>query len=63
MTGSSSWQESGKREHEQGKAECDYARFKARGEGTTVTDRVTGMKDTVVGASTGSQSGERPGKA
>ena len=44
LTGSSSWQRSGRREHEQGQAEYNYAKTMARVQGSTLTHRLAGMK-------------------
>ena len=45
LTGSSSWQRSGRREHEQGQAEYNHARTMGHAQGTTLTDRLGGMKN------------------
>jgi hypothetical protein len=53
MTGSTSWQQSGKEEHALGEAEYDAAQAKGYAEG--VADRVGGYKDSVVGAVKGDE--------
>ncbi|KAB5595494.1 hypothetical protein CTheo_955 [Ceratobasidium theobromae] len=59
MTGATSWQQSGKEEHQRGEAEVDAAKAKGYVEGTK--DRVEGKKDSVVGAVTGDKSQQAQG--
>ncbi|KAF9465804.1 hypothetical protein BDZ94DRAFT_1188889 [Collybia nuda] len=59
LTGSSSWQNSGKKEHAEGEAEYKAAQAEGYAEGTT--DRVVGYKDSVVGAITGDKSQQTSG--
>ncbi|EIN11946.1 hypothetical protein PUNSTDRAFT_63376 [Punctularia strigosozonata HHB-11173 SS5] len=59
LTGAQSWQQSGAQEHASGEAEYNAARIKGYAEGTM--DRVTGTKDSVVGAVTGDRSQETAG--
>ncbi|KIL63442.1 hypothetical protein M378DRAFT_179264 [Amanita muscaria Koide BX008] len=54
MTGSDSWQQSGKEEHSKGEAETKAAQAKGYAEGTM--DRLGGKKDSIVGAITGDKS-------
>ncbi|KAF8959171.1 hypothetical protein BDZ97DRAFT_1761661 [Flammula alnicola] len=54
LTGSTSWQSSGKQEHAQGEAEYKAAQAQGYVEGTK--DRAMGYKDSVVGAITGDKS-------
>ena len=60
VTGSESWQKSGRDEHAAGEAEYDAAQVKEYAEGTL--DRVTGKKDAVVGAVTGDREQEVSGE-
>lgn len=59
MTGSESWQQSGKKEHTEGEAEYNAAKTKGYAEG--VMDRASGKVDAVVGAMTGDRSQEASG--
>ena len=59
MTGSESWQQSGRDEHAQGEAEYKAAQAKGYAEGTM--DRLGGKKDAVVGAVTGDREQEVSG--
>lgn len=59
LTGTTSWQQSGKGEHAQGEAEYKAAQAKGYAEGTT--DRIGGKKDSVIGALTGDRSQEAQG--
>jgi len=61
MTGSASWQQSGKEEHVRGEAEYDAAQAKGYAEG--LTDRVGGYKDSVVGAVKGDEAQQVAGKS
>jgi uncharacterized protein YjbJ (UPF0337 family) len=61
MTGSTSWQQSGKEEHALGEAEYDAAQAKGYAEG--LTDRVGGYKDSVVGAVKGDEAQQVAGKS
>ena len=60
MTGSTSWQQSGKEEHVSGEAEYDAAQAKGYAEG--LKDRVGGYKDSVVGAFKGDEAKQVAGK-
>ena len=60
LTGSESWQQSGREEHAQGEAEYKAAQAKGYVEGTV--DRLTGKKDAVVGAVTGDRQQEAAGQ-
>ena len=60
MTGSTSWQQSGKEEHALGEAEYDAAQAKGYAEG--LTDRVGGYKDSVVGAVKGDEAQQVAGE-
>jgi len=60
VTGATSWQQSGKEEHAAGEAEYKAAQTKGYAEG--VTDRITGKKDSIVGAVTGDKSQQAEGK-
>ena len=60
MTGSTSWQQSGKEEHALGEAEYDAAQAKGYAEG--LTDRVGGYKDSVVGAVKGDETQQVAGE-
>jgi len=59
LTGSPSWQSSGKQEHAAGETEHKAAQAKGYAEGTM--DRLTGKKDAVVGAVTGDRQQELAG--
>ncbi|KAJ3506789.1 hypothetical protein NLJ89_g6671 [Agrocybe chaxingu] len=59
LTGSTSWQNSGKKEHAEGETEYKAAQAKGYAEGTM--DRMTGMKDSVVGAVTGDKTQQTEG--
>ncbi|KAH9913553.1 uncharacterized protein BXZ73DRAFT_106894 [Epithele typhae] len=61
VTGSESWQTSGKQEHVQGETEYKAAQAKGYAEGTM--DRVGGKKDAIVGAVTGDRQQEVSGNA
>jgi uncharacterized protein YjbJ (UPF0337 family) len=60
LTGSESWKNSGKQEHAEGETEYKAAQAKGYAEGTM--DRVSGYKDSVVGAVTGDNSQQVEGK-
>jgi uncharacterized protein YjbJ (UPF0337 family) len=60
MTGSTSWQQSGKEEHALGEAEYDAAQVKGHAEG--LADRVGGYKDSVVGAVKGDEAQQVAGE-
>ncbi|KAF9475468.1 hypothetical protein BDN70DRAFT_883667 [Pholiota conissans] len=59
LTGATSWQQSGKEEHAAGEGEYKAAQAKGYAEG--LTDRVTGKKDTIVGAVTGDKTQQTEG--
>jgi uncharacterized protein YjbJ (UPF0337 family) len=59
MTGSSSWQQSGKMEHAEGEAEYKAAQAQGYAEGTM--DRLGGKKDSIVGAVTGDKKQQAEG--
>ncbi|KIM83560.1 hypothetical protein PILCRDRAFT_819196 [Piloderma croceum F 1598] len=59
VSGSTSWKNSGKEEHAAGEAEYNAAQAKQYVEG--VSDRVTGYKDSVVGAIVGDKSQQATG--
>ncbi|KAF5374115.1 hypothetical protein D9615_008871 [Tricholomella constricta] len=59
LTGSESWQTSGKKEHAEGEAEYKAAQAKGYAEGTV--DRISGYKDSVVGAVTGDKAQQTSG--
>lgn len=59
VTGATSWQQSGREEHAAGEAEYDAARAKGYVEGGM--DRVTGKKDSIVGAVTGDKTQQTQG--
>ncbi|KAJ3510434.1 hypothetical protein NLJ89_g4675 [Agrocybe chaxingu] len=59
LTGVSSWQQSGKQEHAAGEGEYKAAQSKGYAEGTAY--RLTGKKDSIVGAVTGDRSQEVSG--
>jgi uncharacterized protein YjbJ (UPF0337 family) len=61
LTGSESWQQSGRDEHAQGEAEYKAAQAKGYAEGTV--DRMGGKKDAVVGALTGDREQEAAGRS
>lgn len=56
----SSWSQSGKEEHAKGEGEYNAAQAQGYVEG--VSDRVTGYKDSVVGAVTGDKSQQTAGR-
>jgi len=57
--GVDSWKQSGKEEHAAGEAEINAAKAKGHAEGTF--DRLSGKKDTLVGAFTGDRGQEASG--
>ena len=59
VTGSPAWQSSGKQEHAAGETETKLAQAKGYAEGTM--DRLTGKKDTIVGAVMGDKQQELAG--
>ncbi|KAG6901370.1 hypothetical protein C0995_012873 [Termitomyces sp. Mi166 len=59
LTGSASWQHSGKEEHAQGEAEYKAAQAKGYAEGTA--DRIGGYKDSIVGAVSGDKAQQTSG--
>ena len=59
LTGSTSWQKSGKEEHAAGEVEANAAQAKGYVEG--VTDRISGKKDAIVGAVVGDKQQEITG--
>ncbi|KAI0070436.1 hypothetical protein K474DRAFT_1713337 [Panus rudis PR-1116 ss-1] len=59
LTGSTSWQQSGKEEHARGEAEYKAAQVQGYAEGTM--DRISGKTDSVVGALTGDRTQEAAG--
>jgi uncharacterized protein YjbJ (UPF0337 family) len=60
LTGSTDWQQSGRKEHTSGEAEYNEARAKDYVDGAT--DRLTGKKEAVLGAVTGDRQREISGK-
>ncbi|KAG6811240.1 hypothetical protein H0H92_008410 [Tricholoma furcatifolium] len=61
LTGATTWQESGRKEHAEGEAEYKAAQAQGYAEGTA--DRVSGYKDSVVGAITGDKAQQTSGEA
>ncbi|KAG5337136.1 hypothetical protein C0989_010584 [Termitomyces sp. Mn162] len=59
LTGSASWQQSGKEEHAQGEAEYKAAQAKGYAEG--IADRIGGYKDSIVGAVSGDKAQQTSG--
>jgi len=59
LTGSTSWQQSGKEEHAKGEAEHTAAQAQGYVEGTM--DRLSGKKDAIVGAVTGDKTQQAKG--
>ncbi|KAG5729756.1 hypothetical protein E4T56_gene958 [Termitomyces sp. T112] len=59
LTGSTSWQQSGKEEHAQGEAEYKAAQAKGYAEG--IADRIGGYKDSIVGAVSGDKAQQTSG--
>ncbi|KAJ6562005.1 hypothetical protein B0H19DRAFT_1219890 [Mycena capillaripes] len=59
LTGLQSWQTSGKEEHAAGEGEYKAAQAQGYAEGTA--DRITGKKDSVVGALTGDKTQQAQG--
>ncbi|KNZ75223.1 hypothetical protein J132_03944, partial [Termitomyces sp. J132] len=60
LTGSTSWQQSGKEEHAQGEAEYKAAQAKGYAEG--IADRIGGYKDSIVGAVSGDKAQQTSGE-
>ncbi|KAF9444630.1 hypothetical protein P691DRAFT_677238, partial [Macrolepiota fuliginosa MF-IS2] len=60
LTGLESWRQSGKDEHAAGEAESEAARATQYAEGGA--NRISGKKDTLVGAVTGDRAKEAEGK-
>ena len=60
MTGSTSWQQTGKEQHAKGEAEYNAAQAKGWVEGGA--DRMEGKKDSVVGALTGDKQQQAEGE-
>ncbi|KAG6875190.1 hypothetical protein C0992_004837, partial [Termitomyces sp. T32_za158] len=60
LTGSASWQQSGKEEHAKGEAEYKAAQAKGYAEGAM--DRIGGYKDSIVGAVSGDKAQQTSGE-